>query len=473
MAAQLKGIGYSTADKDRLRQRLWIGKNATRGGSGSFEGLMATHDADRHTSSTHGTGESGVTDQRNQLDIWIDTLIINEKEARRKRKEQEDLAAGRKNADAEAAKATNAAFGGKNGRRGRRRGGAAASASGTPMPPDISGAGSTQQSTGSGHSASHSNSWGWADPSTRPPSGKFTKHPRLSGRPFSMTQHVQKAYWTLSDFHSTYFSEHEAPALAPTSMADQGEVEIVGFKVVTTAPGVFAFAPLHRHDPAYKFFLSEQEDKAELVDAFDEYEAWRAQQPVPTIAAVAILISEGLDARPPAPGRGATGASEIAALAADLKASAEAQATAMTETQNARNVDREAQRAHEKEEAAAARKLERERMAATQHEAGLRHEQVLAMLVAAKGGGAAAEAPAPPPPPPESGASVRFTSLEELLADADASAHAGAFSGQEYTLTNVYAAFDSEQLMEDLKDLIPVLGVRRRVMTSVTRGRQN
>ena len=373
MVAQLKGNGYSSLDKDRLRQRLWLGKKDAKK---PFKGLMVMHDEDGHTASTHGAGESGETGQRDQLDIWLDTLIMNEKEARRKRKEAEDAAAGRKNTDAEAAKGVNEAFAGKAGRRGRAKGGgAAASATGTPLPPDFTGAGSTQQSTGSGQSASHSNSWGWQDQSAR--SGRFSKHPRLTARPFSLPLHLQKAWWLLSFFHATYFAEHEAPVPAPTGMADQGESEMIGFKVVKATSGAFAFAPLHRHDPGYKTFLSEQEERTELLDAFDVYEGWRVQAQVSTIAAAAILISEGLDALP-TPASKTTGAAEIAQMGASLRAGAEAQAVAMKETTTARNDDRAAQRAHDKSEAEAGRVLERERMAAAAKVEERRHEQMLA-----------------------------------------------------------------------------------------------
>ena len=182
---QLKRNGYTQLDKVRFRARVWLGKTASSGG---FESLMKQHDADGHTSSTHGTGESGETDQRDQLDIWLDTLILNAKEATRKQKEREDAAAGRKNRDAQAAQQTSDAFGSKDGRRARKaKSGAAASASGTPLPSDF---GSAQRSTGSGHSASDTNSWGWSDPIKR--GGKFSKHPKLNARPFSAPMHVQK-----------------------------------------------------------------------------------------------------------------------------------------------------------------------------------------------------------------------------------------------------------------------------------------
>ena len=149
----------------------------------------------------------------------------------------------------------------------------------------------------------------------------------------------------------------------------------------------------------------------------------------------------------------------------------------MKETQASRNQDREAQRAHEKEEAAALRLLDRERMLANEKSEDRRHQQLLAMFAAQGGNGAAATAPPPPPPPPPpagSSASVPYDSLDELLSAAGASMHAGAFSENEYTLTDVYAAFESNQLMDDLKDLIPAaLGVRRRVVTAVTRGQQS
>jgi hypothetical protein len=116
-----------------------------------------------------------------------------------------------------------------------------------------------------------------------------------------MALHVQKAWWVLSDFHETYFSEHEAPAEAPSSMADADEVEQIGFKVVKAASGNFEYAMLHRHDSGYKNFLGEQMEKEELQAAYDVYEGWRVRQAVSTVAAAAILISEGLDALP-APG---------------------------------------------------------------------------------------------------------------------------------------------------------------------------
>ena len=477
MATQLKQNGYTACDKDRLRQRIWLGKKGEKG----FKSLMVEHNADGHIDSTHGVGESGETGSREQIDVWLDELIMNEKEARRKRKEQEDFSAGKANADAEAAKGMDAAFGGKDGRRARNKGsGAPPHATGTPMPPDFRGGASSttgggQQSTGSGHSAPNGDSWGWAEPNTR--EGKFTKHPRLNARPYSMALHVQKAWWVLSDFHETYFSEHEAPAEAPSSMADADEVEQIGFKVVKAASGNFEYAMLHRHDSGYKNFLGEQMEKEELQAAYDVYEGWRVRQAVSTVAAAAILISEGLDALPAPGGNKGSGATEIAQLSENLKAGAEAQASAMKETQASRNQDREAQRAHEKEEAAALRLLDRERMLANEKSEDRRHQQLLAMFAAQGGNGAAATAPPPPPPPPPpagSSASVPYDSLDELLSAAGASMHAGTFSENEYTLTDVYAAFESNQLMDDLKDLIPAgLGVRRRVVTAVTRGRQS
>lgn len=236
-----------------------------------------------------------------------------------------------------------------------------------------------------------------------------------------------------------------------------------------TAEGAFKYAPLHRHDPGYKNFLSEQPEKAELVEAFDAYEQWRAQQTVSTIAAAAIAISEGLDAALPA----TRPLTDFAQMSADLRAGTASQAAAMQMTQDARNKDREAQRVHDQAEAAANRLLERERLAEAAKEAERRHTQLLAMLNAGNGGSGAAAAAAaapPPPPPPESSAPARFSSLEALLADANASAHADAFSQQEYTLTEVYAAFESNELMADLQGFIPAAGARRRIVTSVRQG---
>ena len=75
------------------------------------------------------------------------------------------------------------------------------------------------------------------------------------------------------------------------------------------------------------------------MNAFDVYEQWRKLQTPATIAAAAILISEGVDAAPlPPTGR----PSEIAQLSADIRAGTEAQAKAMQSTQDARNQDRAA-----------------------------------------------------------------------------------------------------------------------------------
>ena len=52
-----------------------------------------------------------------------------------------------------------------------------------------------------------------------------------------------------------------------------------------------------------------------------------------------------------------------------------------------------------------------------------------------------------------------------LLEAAGASAHARAFEEQQYTLADIYSALRAGELMTDLAQLIPILGVRRRIIT--------
>lgn len=91
------------------------------------------------------------------------------------------------------------------------------------------------------------------------------------------------------------------------------------------------------------------------------------------------------------------------------------------------------------------------------------------------------EAPPPPPPlppplPPPASATpsaafeaYAYASLEQLLEAAGASTHALAFEEQQYTLADVYSALRAGELMTDLAQLIPILGVRRRIVTCLTR----
>ena len=60
---------------------------------------------------------------------------------------------------------------------------------------------------------------------------------------------------------------------------------------------------------------------------------------------------------------------------------------------------------------------------------------------------------------------VAAVSLEALLEAAGASAHARAFEEQQYTLADIYSALRAGELMTDLAQLIPILGVRRRIIT--------
>lgn len=456
----LTATSSCSVDKDRLRQRIWLGKKATSSSQVTFTSLMTEHDSDGHTSSTHGVGESGEAGQRDQIDIWLDELIANAKEAGRKAREQADMAEGRANADVEAAKRTDAALSGKGGRRSRKKGGGgpAGGATGTPLPEDF-----TPRSAGSGGSGV-GNSWGFEV--TGDMSSKFTKHPRLSAKPFTMPLHVQKAFSVLNVFEHLYFEDTGPPPTAPTSRAEGDELENIGFKVVNGASGELVWAKLHRHDPSFKTLISEA-GTADDKDAFEVYEGWRGQQSPGTIGAVAILISEGLDARPPlSSGRGVFGGGgEIGQMSADIRASAEASATAVQETGKARNADRELQRSHEKAEAGANRLLERERMLATERVERQRHEQMIALLQGMQG---APQPPPPPPPPPAPAASLApkvYDSLELLLQAAEASAHAPTFRDNEYTLANVYSALGAGELMADLAQLIPALGVRRRIIS--------
>ena len=70
-----------------------------------------------------------------------------------------------------------------------------------------------------------------------------------------------------------------------------------------------------------------------------------------------------------------------------------------------------------------------------------------------------------PSPPSAASEAHAYASLEELLDAAGASAYALAFEEQQYTLADIYSALRAGELMTDLAQLIPILGVRRRIIT--------